>query len=85
MCGTFVWDNTGVDRLMTGSPTEKELAAKTSEAWIQFARTGNPNHKGLPNWPAYTLKDRSTMVFNNECKMVNDQGGEERRFWASIS
>lgn len=53
------------------------LASKTSEAWIQFARSGNPNHTGLPNWPAYTTKDRATMVFDYTCKMVNDPGSEE--------
>jgi para-nitrobenzyl esterase len=82
----FVWNNTDIPKVMTtGSPAEKALAAKTSDAWIQFARTGNPNHKGLPNWPAYTAGDRSTMVFNNECKMVNDPGGEERQFWQSAA
>ena len=71
----FVFDNTDIPKVMTtGSPAEKELAAKTSEAWIQFARSGNPNHKGLPNWPAYTTKDRATMVFDNTCKVVNDPG-----------
>jgi para-nitrobenzyl esterase len=81
----FVFDNTDIPKVMTtGSPAEKELAAKTSEAWIQFARSGNPNHKGLPNWPAYTTKDRATMVFDNNCKIVNDPGSEERKLWASL-
>jgi len=81
----FVWDNTDIPTVMTtGSAEEKALAAKTSEAWIQFAKTGNPNHKGLPNWPAYTPKDRATMVFDNTPKVVNDPDGEARKFWLSV-
>jgi para-nitrobenzyl esterase len=81
----FVWDNTDIPKVMTtGSPEEKALAAKTSEAWIQFAKSANPNHRGLPNWPAYTTKDRATMVFDNTCKVVNDPGSEERKLWASL-
>jgi len=81
----FVFDNTDIPKHMTtGSPAEKELAAKTSEAWIQFARTGNPNHQGLPNWPAYTINDRATMVLDVTCQVVNDPGSEERKLWASI-
>jgi len=81
----FVWDNTEIPRLIsTGSPAEKALAARVSEAWIQFARTGNPSHKGLPNWPAYTTPDRATMVLNNECAVVKDPRSEERRFWQSV-
>jgi len=54
------------------------LAAKVSAAWAAFARSGNPNAKGLPHWPAYTPTDRATMVFNDECKVVNDPGKDER-------
>jgi para-nitrobenzyl esterase len=81
----FVFDNTDIPKVMTsGGPEVKALAAKTSEAWIQFARSGNPNHKGLPNWPAYTTGERATMVFDNACKLVNDPGSEERKLWASL-
>jgi para-nitrobenzyl esterase len=81
----FVWDNTDIPKVMTaGGPEVKELAAKMSEAWIQFAKTGNPNHKGSPDWPAYTMKDRATMVFDNTCKVVNDPNGEERKLWVSL-
>ncbi|MEO8096617.1 MAG: carboxylesterase family protein [Acidobacteriota bacterium] len=45
----FVFDNTDIPFSMTkGGPEVKALAAKTSDAWIQLARSGNPNHKGLP-------------------------------------
>ena len=42
-----------------------------SEAWIRFARSGNPNHSGLANWPAFTAANGATMIFDNTCAAVN--------------
>jgi para-nitrobenzyl esterase len=51
-----------------------------SAAWTDFARTGNPNAKGLvPDWPAFDTTQRATMVIDNEWKVVNDPNGDERR------
>ena len=45
----FFFDNTDRCAHMTGGTTAaRELAAKVSGALIQFARTGNPTHSGLP-------------------------------------
>jgi para-nitrobenzyl esterase len=49
-----------------------------SAAWVAFARTGNPNHRGIPQWPAFNSTDRPTMVFGDDAKVVNDPGREER-------
>jgi para-nitrobenzyl esterase len=49
-----------------------------SDAWVVVARTGNPNHRGLPEWPAHTEKERLTMVFDAECKVVPDPMREDR-------
>jgi para-nitrobenzyl esterase len=54
------------------------LADKVSAAWAAFARTGNPSHPGIPKWPAYDTTSRATMVFNDECKVENDPGRDER-------
>jgi para-nitrobenzyl esterase len=83
----FVFDNTHIPKTMTsGGPEVKVLAGQTSDAWIAFARTGNPNHKALPAWPAYTMAQRATMVFDAPaCTVVNDPGRAERELWASLA
>jgi len=81
----FVFYNTDIPKVMTqGGPEVKELAGRVSDAWIQFARSGNPNHKGLPLWPAYNINDRATMIFDTTCKMANDLGSVERELWDDI-
>jgi para-nitrobenzyl esterase len=55
-----------------------------SSAWVAFARTGDPNQKGLPNSPSFDTSQRATMIFNNECKVVNDPNGEELRALRAI-
>jgi para-nitrobenzyl esterase len=55
-----------------------------SKAWVAFARTGNPNHKGLPAWERFDTTRRATMFFDNECKLVNDPYGEEQRLLRTL-
>jgi para-nitrobenzyl esterase len=80
----FVFDNTDIPVVMTKSPTAKPLAERTSSAWIAFARNGNPNHPGLPKWPAYGTSERATMVFDTVCRIENDPGSAERRAWSDL-
>lgn len=81
----FVFDNTNIPNFMTAHTSqEKELAAKVSQAWIQFARSGKPDHKGIPNWPQYEFQKRATMIFDTTCRVVNDPEAETREVWASI-
>lgn len=76
----FVFDNVDLATAMTGSGQERyALADKISSAWVAFARTGNPSHKGLPKWPAFDTKQRATMILSNECEVVDDPNGEERQ------
>ena len=75
----FVFDNLEAGKVYTGtSPAAQRIADQMSAAWVAFARTGNPNHRGIPQWPAFNASERPTMVFGNETKMVNDPGKDER-------
>ena len=60
------------------------LQDRMSRAWAAFARSGNPNHKDLPSWPAFDAKTRATMIFDKTCKVVNDPYGAERLAVESI-
>ena len=75
----FVFENVDLCKTVVGDgPDRYALADKMSGAWVAFARSGNPNHKGLPKWDPFTAEKRATMMFNNECRAVNDPYLEER-------
>lgn len=75
----FVFDNTDKTVGLNGSaPDVAILADKVSAAWAAFAHTGSPGTSALPHWPAYDTKSRATMVFNDDCKLVDDPGRDER-------
>lgn len=64
----FVFDNIARCEEMTGGfPDAYALASKVSQAWINFAKNGDPNHKGLPTWPVYNAQNTATMHFNTTC------------------
>jgi para-nitrobenzyl esterase len=54
------------------------MATTMSEAWINFARTGDPNTKSLPSWPRYDTADRATMRFDTESRVINNPHGAVR-------
>jgi para-nitrobenzyl esterase len=73
----FVFNNIERCKNMTGGTKEAQvLADKVSQAWINFARNGNPNHKGLPSWTAYNSTNTATMHFDNQC-VVKSQMDKE--------
>jgi para-nitrobenzyl esterase len=64
----FVFNNIARCHEMTGGTKEAyALADKMSQSWINFAKTGNPNHKGIPTWATYNATNTATMHFDNTC------------------
>jgi len=73
----FQFDNIARCQEMTGGGKDAYvLADKVSSAWINFAKTGNPNALGLPKWPAYNPETGATMLFDVQCTVRNHPDGE---------
>lgn len=65
-------------------PGAHELAERIQDAWIQFARTGNPSHAGVGDWPAYEARERATMILDRECRVERAPFEPERAFWDQV-
>ena len=69
----FTFDNAELcDHYSGGAAEAFSLSKQISTAWVSFARTGNPNHSGIPHWPAYTAEHHATMYFDTPCEVRND-------------
>lgn len=47
-------------------PEDHRLSDQMQQYWTNFARTGNPNGPGLPEWPTYKPTEFSVMHLNGE-------------------
>jgi para-nitrobenzyl esterase len=84
----FVFDNLDVPTadIITGRGQDRfAMADRASRAWTAFARTGNPNISGLPNWEPYSADRRAVMIFNNECRLAIDPHAPEREAMTRLS
>jgi para-nitrobenzyl esterase len=76
----------GVGTFVGGGGEARRVCEQTMDAWIAFARSGDPGHAGLPGgrWPAYERERRATMVLGPETLCENAPGDTERAAWDGI-
>ena len=66
----YIFNNVDIVPTATGGgKVAHALANKMSMAWINFARHGDPNHLGLPEWSAFTSEGGATMIFDTTCEV----------------
>jgi len=66
-----------IDIMSDSRPSSVHTALNMREMWSIFARTGAPEAKWQPSWPAYDTTNRATGI-DAECKVVDDPFGLER-------
>jgi para-nitrobenzyl esterase len=75
----FCFDNTKRCEQGTGNTAEAQaLAKKMAASWAAFAGTGNPSIPGL-KWAPTDPESNTTMIWDNECRMVDDPDGGARK------
>ena len=81
----FVFDQLDNDqaRKIAGDPPQA-LADTVHAAWVAFVRSGDPNHKGLPDWPRWDPGRRPTMRLDLEPQLIDDPNPEERALWDGV-
>jgi len=76
----FWFYNTDVQISHTGGGARpRKLAAKMSDALVQFMKTGNPKGAGIPDWPKYTSANGETLILDDKCEVKNDPDREARK------
>ena len=60
------------------SDRDREVSDLMRSYWLQFARTGNPNRPGLPEWPAYSKEGGEVLEIGDEV-LAHQQFMVERR------
>jgi para-nitrobenzyl esterase len=74
----------GMDIFAGRGKDAENLSGDMMQSWISFARTGNPNHGGIPEWDHYDSDNRTTMVFGKKIETVKDPFRKTRIIWNGI-
>jgi para-nitrobenzyl esterase len=81
----LVFGTLSADGSLTGDGDEAQrVSRQMGDAFLAFARSGDPNHAGLPQWQPYRLPDRATLVFDVESRLALDPRRDERRLFERV-
>jgi para-nitrobenzyl esterase len=67
---SYVFDNLRAPNGATVAPEDKEVARIMNAYWVNFAKTGDPNGNGLPEWPVYSRKKNEILDIQPDGKPV---------------
>ncbi len=74
----------GMDRFAGAGPEADQLATRIQDAWLAFARSGDPSCERLGNWSSHNETRRSTMILDRVCKSEDAPFETERRAWDQV-
>ena len=74
----------GADRFAGSGPEATALQERVMDAWLGFARSGEPGHAGLPEWKPYDANERMAMELGRRCESLRLPDAGLLRAWEGI-
>jgi para-nitrobenzyl esterase len=74
----------GGDRFAGSGPEALALQERVMDAWLGFARSGDPGHAGLPEWPVYDTRRRLAMELGRSCRALRLPDDALLRAWDGV-
>ena len=74
----------GGDRFAGSGPEAAALQDRVMDAWLGFARCGEPGHAGLPEWPGYDSRRRLAMDLGRSCRTIRLPDDAILRAWDGV-
>ena len=80
----LVFENLGTPmaRTLSGGARARKVARLVHTAWIDFARTGNPDPELTLGWPRYEPGHPASFVIDEDCRVDTDKEASLRALWA---
>jgi para-nitrobenzyl esterase len=75
----YVFDNLRGRNGATVAPKDQEVAKMMNTYWANFAKTGDPNGKGLPKWPVYNPQKNEILEFRPDGSAVGEPDPKKAR------
>ena len=63
---------------------DADFAVRTIDMWAGWARDGSAHLEGSSKWPAYDLKERQTLLIDDEPTITKDPQAAERELWSHV-
>ncbi|HKJ23466.1 MAG TPA: carboxylesterase family protein, partial [Myxococcota bacterium] len=76
----------GAEFFAAVGPAAERMAELTMDAWLAFARSGDPSHAGLPGgrFEPWDPERRATLLFGRDVRRDDDPGGAQREAWEGV-
>ena len=72
----YVFHNTELVPVTQEEGVTEVIESQIFESVMAFARTGNPDHDGIPHWPASTPEEEKTLMIDKNTRLVTNHDQE---------
>jgi para-nitrobenzyl esterase len=72
------------ERFTGSGPAADKLSGQMMDAWLAFAKTGDPSCAAVGSWPRYEEAERNTMIFGKHTRPERAPFEKERALWDAL-